>query len=611
MNCKLCNEEFDNKIYSYCPSCDTIDTRENISKNKNKPLKFGNYTKGVEIGKGGMGTIYKGTHNKTGEVVALKYIDNDKFLDKASGMLENEINHFQEVPKHKNTVGLKDFIHTQEEVYIVYEFIDGPDLKKYRKTSNLDNIYFKNILLICINIIDSIEHIHNHNLIHRDIKPANIILKNRNIPILIDFGLSVFENTDKNASGTPAFMSPEQKQGDTCKESDIYSFGKTLYYMITGKTNISDENSNVHEFENKDILKQILELVKFITKDDKEKRLTNYDSIKTQLENISNKFNLKETEYNEEDTLSNIYINNNLDNKINNFSKNDKDDKISEDIDPQIFEDNEELIDIEEAIENCFKQKDVLKQIEQLNIIYKKYDDKKFKSNFEFSNKKLVENLQESLTNNIINEIRIKQKYANALLLSAIEILGKDNSTYIKATQIYHNTIEADFETIKRELIEYLKDEDITNTIKKIKELPCEFSSAIFKWLDESVNFKYYNNLLELDKRNFNIYFGDLSLKQSLFEISQIDFFINTYNQDTNKFWNETRTRLEKKLNSFFIDITENKIEPFLRKIIEKHTTTFENEVKIIEKHIPEKFRKSYNDYITNVIINNGEKENE
>jgi len=87
----------------------------------------------------------------------------------------------------------------------------------------------------------AVDYAHSHGIIHRDIKPANILLGPGGIPKLTDFGLATRgEPTAAEAEGivgTPAYMAPEQAQGDAgpvTSRTDVYALGATLYFAVTG-----------------------------------------------------------------------------------------------------------------------------------------------------------------------------------------------------------------------------------------------------------------------------------------------------------------------------------------------------------------------------------------
>lgn len=147
---------------------------------------------------------------------------------------------------------LKYFGHLKENDGIVLEFIDGEALKDY----DLKKLTFSEKISIIINIMTSIEDIHFSKIIHRDISPENIIINENKIAVIIDFNYSRIEKSDDDTEytsniGKEYFTSPEQKNSNTyTNKTDIYSFGKIMYFIITDKT----ENFSSFKNEFKHIL---------------------------------------------------------------------------------------------------------------------------------------------------------------------------------------------------------------------------------------------------------------------------------------------------------------------------------------------------------------------
>lgn len=150
-----------------------------------------------------------------------------------------------------------------EEFYLVQEWIQGPTLTDIvTATGKISEVDVKDILASLLSVLD---RVHSEGIIHRDIKPDNIILRSSdNEPVLIDFGavketvatvINSQGKTDRSIIvGTPGFMAPEQAAGRPIYASDLYSFGLTAIYMLTGKhpqeLNLDSETGEVlwHEY---------------------------------------------------------------------------------------------------------------------------------------------------------------------------------------------------------------------------------------------------------------------------------------------------------------------------------------------------------------------------
>ncbi len=119
------------------------------------------------------------------------------------------------------------------------EFIDGPDLPQLIRHGRVNTAQ---ALRLTLQICDALQHAHSQGVIHRDLKPANILVTKDGHAKLADFGLARPMSDDqgtlpmsKLARGTPDYMAPEQREGQSDHRADIYSLGVLLYEMLTGK----------------------------------------------------------------------------------------------------------------------------------------------------------------------------------------------------------------------------------------------------------------------------------------------------------------------------------------------------------------------------------------
>ncbi len=202
------------------------------------PTMFGLYEILSEIGRGGMGRVYKAFHPKLKKTVAIKVMlksQNDKnrkrFLSEAQMMAK--LNHPNIVPIHD--VGSYD-----DQDYIVMDFIEGEPLSDILKNTKFST---RKALEIMKEVASGMAYAHRNDIIHRDLKPSNIMIeKNTNRPVIMDFGLAknLKANDDLTKSGeilgTPKYMSPEQVEGKSARityATDVYSLGAILYEMLT------------------------------------------------------------------------------------------------------------------------------------------------------------------------------------------------------------------------------------------------------------------------------------------------------------------------------------------------------------------------------------------
>ena len=190
-----------------------------------------------QIGTGGMSDVYKAKCHKLNRFVAIKVLKQEFSQDK------NFVSKFRIEAQsaagltHPNVVNVYDVGEENGIHYIVMELVEGITLKQYiEKKGKLSS---KEAVSIAIQVAQGIEAAHRHHIIHRDIKPQNIIISKEGKVKVTDFGIARAATTNtinSSAMGSVHYISPEQARGGYSDErSDIYSFGITLYEMLTGK----------------------------------------------------------------------------------------------------------------------------------------------------------------------------------------------------------------------------------------------------------------------------------------------------------------------------------------------------------------------------------------
>lgn len=216
------------------------------------------------LARGGMAEVYLGTHITLERKVAVKILRNP------SEKHSDDFERFQREAKviaslrHPNIVQVYDFDTTENDSYLVMEYVDGPSLSVYLHHLHSDGkkLPLPQVIRLLGGVASALQYAHNNKIIHRDIKPGNILLtspsKTVNIkeplpdnfePVLTDFGLIRFldsarQTTTGVTAGTPAYMSPEQAQGDaTDGQTDVYSLGIVLYEMLAGKLPFDGETT--------------------------------------------------------------------------------------------------------------------------------------------------------------------------------------------------------------------------------------------------------------------------------------------------------------------------------------------------------------------------------
>ena len=203
---------------------------------------LGKYRVVARLGRGGMAEVYKAYQPGLDRYVGIKVlhahlVDDPDFI----GRFEREALAIGKL-RHPNIVQAVDFDRDGEIYFMAMEFIDGPTLKDEMKARRAANQPFslEEVSRIFTALCSAIDYAHSRGMVHRDIKPANVMINDEGQVVLTDFGIArimgATQYTQTGAlSGTPAYMSPEQGQGERGDErSDIYSLGVMLYEMVTG-----------------------------------------------------------------------------------------------------------------------------------------------------------------------------------------------------------------------------------------------------------------------------------------------------------------------------------------------------------------------------------------
>ena len=197
------------------------------------------------IGSGGMSVVYKAKCHTLDRLVAIKVLKEEFASD------ENFVSKFKMEAQaaarlsHPNIVNVYDVVDEGNLHYIVMELIEGITLKSYiEKKGFLEN---KEAIGIAIQVAQGIAAAHEQHIIHRDIKPQNMIISRDGNVKVADFGIAravSSQTMNATAVGSVHYISPEQARGGYCDErSDIYSFGITMYEMVTGRVPFEGETN--------------------------------------------------------------------------------------------------------------------------------------------------------------------------------------------------------------------------------------------------------------------------------------------------------------------------------------------------------------------------------
>lgn len=196
-----------------------------------------------QIGRGGMGVVFKARQPQLDRLVALKILPAE--LAKTPGFAERFTREARALAKlnHPNIVSVFDFGQQEDLFYFIMEFVDGANLRQMIASKQMSP---EEALAIVPKICEALQFAHDEGILHRDIKPENILIDKKGRVKIADFGLAKLIGADEldhgltntgMSMGTPRYMAPEQFENTKAVDhrADIYSLGVVFYEMLTGE----------------------------------------------------------------------------------------------------------------------------------------------------------------------------------------------------------------------------------------------------------------------------------------------------------------------------------------------------------------------------------------
>ena len=211
-------------------------------------VAFDKYVIQSELGRGGMGIVYKAWHPTLRRTYALKVLlAGEDASSEAITRFQNEAAAVARMGKHPHIVSIHETGQVGNRCFFTLDFVDGPSLEALVQERS-GNLPVRQAAEIMSKVARAVHHAHLNGVIHRDLKPQNILINSQGEPNVTDFGLAKDVGGESGitrtgvAMGSPPYMSPEQASGrqkEVGERSDVYSLGATLYYALTGRAAFS------------------------------------------------------------------------------------------------------------------------------------------------------------------------------------------------------------------------------------------------------------------------------------------------------------------------------------------------------------------------------------
>ena len=256
MRCQSCDTVLSSEA-RFCPTCGspaaavadaTVQkpASASVGATSSAALKHGRFLPGTILGdrfrivallgRGGMGEVFRADDLKLGQAVALKFLPAEMSKDQQRlERLYNEVRVARQIA-HPNVCRVYDIGEVDGQHFISMEYIQGEDLSTLLR--RIGGLPETKAIQVARQIAAGVAAAHEKGVLHRDLKPSNIMLDERGLARITDFGLAAVHSEIGRANiaeGTPAYMAPEQLTGkEVSARSDIYSLGLVLFEIFTG-----------------------------------------------------------------------------------------------------------------------------------------------------------------------------------------------------------------------------------------------------------------------------------------------------------------------------------------------------------------------------------------
>jgi iron(II)-dependent oxidoreductase len=193
-----------------------------------------------EIGRGGMGAVYKALHPQFKKLIAIKEVRADLANDpEIRRRFEQEIELLAQLPTHPNIVTVRDALIWEGKLYIIMDYIEGSTLGDLIKQGAVETDRAARLLE---QILSGLEAIHARGIVHRDLKTGNILLDKEGNAYITDFGIAEYAHRQSSGAvmATPRYAAPELldanlRRSGTDHQIDIYATGMLTYEVMLGE----------------------------------------------------------------------------------------------------------------------------------------------------------------------------------------------------------------------------------------------------------------------------------------------------------------------------------------------------------------------------------------
>ncbi len=213
------------------------------------PREFGDYDLLCEIGRGGMGIVYRARERSTGRCIALKMLLHGWFLSSAEVRRFRNESSTAAALRHPGIMPIYHVGEHQGRLFYTMPLVEGSNLAERIADGPLDPQFAARLLLA---VAEAVAAAHTLGIIHRDLKPANVLLDEHEVPYVADFGLARRLSEEQlsitvtgDLLGTPNYMAPEQVNGHHALVgplADVYALGAVLYAMLVGQAPFQSES---------------------------------------------------------------------------------------------------------------------------------------------------------------------------------------------------------------------------------------------------------------------------------------------------------------------------------------------------------------------------------